>query len=719
MPLTQMPNGEYVDVPDDITPDALNRIKAQYSGNGPQSRKDRAAAGQPRKQQSDNDRIQKRADQYEKMGYGAGAENSIMKGLTFDVADKLGAGLMAGTAGVYNAIRKGDIGEIGRTYDDEIALHKELQRRYEERHPVAATTAEIGGALLNPVGTGAKGLQAAGRGAEAIAAATGGRVASGASRVGSALTKAGTRLENAGGVTQALAAGAVGGALNGAGNADSLMDAPGAALRGAAMGAATGGVLGTAGHLGKRAIETVVDALPQNAQRTAYNRIAQLLERGGTDANAVRNEIAATDAAGGDAMVQDILPSLRAQAAHISRKPNVTGSNELIERGDARIAERRGRFDTQVRETAGIPADQADALERAAAIKGQRTAEGQAGYEASGLMDRAIQPTPELQKYLREAPAEVQDALKGAYSSLNLRDQKLANYVGKDGIFTHIPTLRVFDSVSRQFNQRIGAAIRAGDNELAGGLSYQLDKMKEVLARANPHDAEYQAVLASQRDLFQKQRALEIGNNVLTRVVREPRKVLQELNNLPEHAIQDARIGIIDALMSTNNKADPVAFFNSISRNDAQKKVFEFAFGGRGNFGRFERWVQRETRAARADALTAPGRQSETSRIALAGDDGSENVGNILSNAMRGYAFGGTIGAASGVTRTLQNIASSTTRLTQEEIAKILLSKGENLSKGIGTAQAYTKARDAANRRRARLLGKAGQQPFTDQVGGD
>ena len=720
MPLTQMPNGEYVDVPDDITPDALKRIQAQYSKGG-QTRQERVAAGQPRKQPSDNERVQKRADQYEKMGYGAGAENSIMKGLTFGLADKLGAGVVAATGGVYNAIKKGDIGEIGRTYDDEIALHKELQRRYEERHPVASTAAEIGGAVINPIGTGARGLQAAGRGAEAIAAATGGRVASGASRVGKALTGAGTKLENAGAITQGIAAGTLGGALNGATSADSLSDVPGAALRGAGMGAVTGGALGGVAHVGKRGIEILADRSAQSAERTAYGRIADLLQSGGTDARKVAREIAVTDARGGDAMVQDVLPSLRAQAAAISRKPGVSGSNDLIERGEQRIQDRRGRFGEQVRTTAGIPENQADALARGDSIAAGRKAAGQRDYEDSGLLDRPIQPTPELQTYLRNAPEEVQSALRGAYSNLTLRDQKVADFVGPEGVFTHIPTLRTFDQVSRTFNDKIGQALRSGDRELAGGLSYQLDKMKGLLAKANPNDAEYQAALATQRDAFKQQKALEMGQQVLGQMNSGtgPRQILRQLRGLDEETAKEARIGIIDALINSDNKADPVAYYRTLTRNDNQRKVMEFAFGGRGNLGRFERWINREVRGTRADVLTAPGRQSESSRILMAGDDGSQDVGSVLSNAMRGYAFGGSIGAMSGVSRTLQNLASGTSRLTQEEIAKILLSKGENLVKGVEAAQAYRKARDASNRTRARLLGKAGQQPFTDQVGGD
>lgn len=704
--LEQMPNGEYVEVPDDITPEGLKRIQQQ---NMP-TRQQRVAQGQPRKQTSpEQQRTQQMADQYEKLGQGHGIQDQIMKGLTFGFMDEIGGGAMAATQGVYRAIRDGDVSQIGKTYREQRDLSRELDRRYEDRHPIASTVGEIGGAVINPIGTGARGLQAAAKGAEAV----------GLTRAAGALSKGGTRLAESGAIPQAVAAGALQGSLNAAGNADELSDVPGAAAQGAALGGVTGGVLGGATHLGARGIQILQDASPANAERTAYSRIAQLLDSGNTNARKVAREIAVTDARGGDAMVQDVLPSLRAQAGAISRKPTVSGSNDLIERGEQRIQDRRARFGNQVRETADIPAAGDDALARGDALAAGRKADGQAGYAEGGIMDTPINPTPALQTYLKDAPEEVQGAMRGAYREMLLRDQKPADFVGEDGIFTHIPNLRTFDYVKRSFDQQIGQALRSGDKSTAQGLSYQLDKLKGVLADANPNNAEYAALLKSQRDAFQKQNALEIGQNVLGRMTREPRLVLRDLKNLPDHAVDDARVGIIDALINADNKADPVAYFRSMMRNETQKKVMEFAFGGKGNLGRFERWVNREVRGTRADVLTAPGRQSETARFAMAADDGAENVGNVLSNAMRGYAFGGAVGAASGVVRTLGNIGTGTSRLAQEEIAKILLSKGENLVKGTEAAATYQKAREAGNRRRARIMGKAGQQIYTDQVGGE
>lgn len=703
MALRSMPNGEVVDVPDDITPEGLKAIQEQYK---PKAAPKQAATRVDARTQG----IQRKARALDaNSNFLEGFTRPAMKGLTFGFDDELTGAVTAATEGVYNAVKKGDISEIGKSYTDARDVDRERTRLVEARGGLGAGAAELVGAVANPLGTGARGV---------------GLLAKGATRVGlrgagGALAKGASALEGSGAVAQGLAAGAVQGGLNAAGQAEDLSDVPGALVNGAAIGGITGGALGAAGNAVKKGVNILTDAGAGQAENTAYMRIADLLDSGKTDARKVAREIAVTDARGGDAMVQDVLPSLRAQAAAISRKPSVSGSNELIERGEQRITDRRGRFGDQVRNAAEVPAIGDDALARADSLAAGRKADGQAGYAEGGIMDTPITPTPALQSYLKQAPEEVQGALRGAYREMALRDQKVGDYVGEDGLFTHIPNLRTFDYVKRSFNTQIGQAMRSGDKATAQGLSYQLDKLKGVLADANPNNAEYTALLKSQRDEFQKANALELGSKVLDRMSREPRLVLRDLKALEPHQIDDARVGIIDRLINADNKADPVAYYRSLTRNPAQREVMEFAFGGKGNLGRFDRWVNREVRGTRADVLTAPGRQSETSRIAMAGDDTSENVGSVLSNAMRGFAFGGTIGAASGITRTLGNIATGSGRMAQEEIAKILLSKGDNLVKGVEAAATYKARRQGNNRRLARMLAKPTAQAYTDPLGGN
>lgn len=708
--LIEMPNGEVVEVDDNITPDALKQLEAKYS----QTRTSLRKAPLTSEQKEVQSRVAMRNKNRESgvNAYLPGflkpdntVTTGVNKGLFANFADEIGAGASAALVGIPKAVMHGDVGEIGREYRVSRDTQREVERQAMERNPGTAVASEIAGAVLNPLGTGERVVAGAGQllgklGLERAAAGLGGTAA---------------KMAEARAIPQAIMAGGAQGALNAAGATENLSEVPGAIVNGAGVGALFGGALGGVTHLGAKGVQTVLDALPANASRTAYARIAQLLENGKMTPKQARDEIEMTDIMGGNALVQDLTPGLRAQAAAISRRPGVPASNDLIERGEQRIANRRERFGQTVRDETSLPVGQTDALARMDEIQGGRRAAGQADYAEGGAMDAPLQWSDDMAKFFRENP-DADNVVREAYKGAQRRGEDLGKMVmGEDGVIQGVPSMRVFDRMKRAYDDMIGGAMSAGRKSEAGDISASLNRLKGLIGEANP---QYKEILATQRDAFQKQTALELGQQVLSRIGKDPRVLHKELMALPEATQKEARIGIIDALINADRKADPVAVFRNISRNDAQKKILEFAFGGRGNLGRFERWVNREIRSTRADVLTAPGRQSETSRIAMAADDEAGGVTGVLSNAMRGYAFGGAVGAMSGVTRTLQNIATGTSKFAQEEIAKILLSKGDDLVKGIDATKAYQKARDTSNRRRARTMGKAGQQLFTDLVGG-
>lgn len=698
MPLVSMPNGEVVDVPDDISEEALNRIRSQYK----QTRQQARNQGKPRRQLSEEGReVQRRADFKEKhMWSDNAATRGADRGLLFNLNDEISGGVNAAVFGTIDAIRHGDISRIGRRYRITRDTERELDRRAKQRAPITSMASEITGALVNPLGTGQKILSGAGAAAKAV----------GAERAAAALGNASGRVEALGAVPRAILAGGNQGALNAAGASENLSDVPGAMVEGFGLGAFTGGTLGTGFHLGARGAQIIRDALPKNATRTAYARIAQLLESGGLTPKQALRDLQVTNARGGDAMVQDLTPGLRAQAAAVSRRPAVPSSNRLIERGEERIQGRRDRFGQEVRDAAEVPPAGSDAFARAEQLRLQRRGTGQRDYAEGGTMDAPIKWSDDLDRFFKESP-DADDLVRSAYTTAERFGQPIARAEGNQVI----PSMRAFDYLKREFDARIGMAMRAGNETLAAGMSNQLNRLKGILADANP---DYGRVLAAQRDMFQQENALAIGRDVIKRIGNNPRQVLADLNALPANAKTDARVGIIDALVNLDNKADPVAFFRTVSRNEPQRRVLEFAFGGKKEFRRFQRWVDREVRSTRADVLTAPGRQSETSRIAMADDEAHGGIGNVLTNAMRGYAFGGAVGLGSGVVRTLQNIASGTSRFAQEEIAKILLSKGDDgLVRGVEQVKRYKRSRDRSNQRRAELAGKAGQQIYTDELG--
>lgn len=734
--LVEMPNGEVIEVDDNISQAALNNISKQYSKPSNSIGVMQRTAPMTEEQSV----VQRRANAREKLndsginqylpGFlrpNSDTARGVNRGMLMNFGDELSGAGSALLFGVPKAIAHGDISEIGKEYRLARDTERELDRRSQDRSPIASTVGELTGAVINPVGRGRAAIDALGTAAGKV----------GLEKVAGALARTGERVGNAGPVATAILSGANQGALNAAGSADDLSGVPGALGQGAAVGGIAGGVLGGAVHLGARGLQTIYDATPEQASRAAYSRIAKLLDNANMTPQRAAREIAVTDARGGDAMVQDLSPGLRAKAANISRKPDIESSNALIERGEKRIDSRRARFGEQVRQNSGL--ENTDALERLDEITGARKAAGEEAYGEGGALDKPLQWSDDLDKFFRDSP-DADRLMRNAYTTAQrfgddigrietraeptVGTQQIDPATGKpigpakfDTEVTQqaIPSMRAFDYLKREYDGEIGQALKSGNRTLAAGLSNQLNRLKGIIGDANP---EYKSVLATQRTLFQQQAATEMGQSFLRRINKDPRVLLRELNNLPDEAKQDARIGIIDALINTDNKADPVSFFNSISRNNNQRKVLEFAFGGKGNLGRFQRWVNRELRAMRADVLTAPGRQSETSRIGMA-DDEIGGASNVMLSALRGFGFGGKTGAITNAMRAIENIATGTSKATQEEIAKILLSKGDNLVEGVQAAKAYQKAREASNKRRARLMAKLGQQVFSGQAGGE
>jgi hypothetical protein len=696
-----LPNGKIAEIDDAATPEVIAKIKA---ANPAPTRKERVASGAPRKAQPETE-VQKRVRE------GNSSANmftdglrSLTQGFTFNFADEIAGAGSAATRGVYNAIRKGNVGEIGREYTTERDAQRQLDTDAKERSPLTSIVSEIGGAVVNPIGAGAKGVQLLSRAARGA----------GMTRAATKAANVAARIEKSGNVAKGALAGANQGTLNAVGVAED--DVTGSALAGGVTGGVVGGVVGGAISRGSKLIQAYKSAKDGNAQNVAYQRIEKLLNDGGTTPEQAALDIARrTDARGGDAMVQDLTPGLRAQAASISRKPNVPSSNALIETGQARIDARPDRFGKQVRENAKILDAGDDAYSVGDILQGTRRAAGRTDYAKGGEMDGPLKWSNELDDFFKTAPENTNATVRKARDDMMERRENPDSYnmFNDDGTVTAVPSLRTLDYMKRRFDIDIGVALKVGDKARAQALSEELTSIKGLLGVANP---KYKEILATQRDLFQKQKALEDGMGVLKRVGSEPRVVLREIAMLPKHAQEEWRIGIIDAMINSNNKANPLNYFKSITRTPAQREVMEFAFGGKVNFANFQKWVNREVRSQRADLLTAPGRQSETSRVALA-EGGSEDD-NLLSNALRGYAFGGAIGAVSGGIRTIQNMATGTTPVVQEEIAKILLSKGDTLVKGIKQARDYSDGITKRIDKRALGAAKGSQQLFTDLAGG-
>jgi hypothetical protein len=555
------------------------------------------------------------------------------------------------------------------------------------------------GALANPVGTGSKALHA-------LRAPL--------------LAKLATKIDDAPAIVQASIAGMNQGALNSAGasEADNLNDLIAQTLTGAGTGAAAGAAFGTAAHGVRRASQILRDRAPESSKRVAYEHVDSMLKRAGITPEQAALKMDQARRAGNDAMVMDLSPGLQAQAGYLARQPNVPSSNKLIARGDDRINDRSELFEAEVRR--GIrPRSGQDADAAKAGIRTAQKAQGAATYDE--VLDKPFVWNDELETFVRTAPpatrATMRDAIKLVENervdpvSLGIKFDAEGNMA-----FDRVPSMRVFDYMKRAFDQNIGRALREGDRNLARVLSGELRTLKAGIAKSNP---EYKDVLARQHDFFQQTEAVDLGLSVVNRLRTEPKVVLRELRALPEDKVDLARTGIVEAIIGLrNNKADPVKFLRSAMRTPTQRKVLEFAFNGRGNLARFERWMNRELRATRSDSLTAPGRQSATHLFEEAGESLKENLGGIAMNAVRGFAFGGPAGMSAAGARSLHDLRMNPSTGAMDEIAKILMSRGIELPKQVEASQKFAQRRQKSNRKAAIAAAKTGQQLFTGYTGG-
>jgi hypothetical protein len=675
-------------IDDTATPEAIARARADFLAR---NKPTKPGTVNVKPLTAEEKEAKRRVDFGKKHGLGSsGLERMFTNGITSNFMDNIGSAVNAATFGTARAIKKGDVGEIGKEY--RISQLVEKARDKEAANGTGGTIAEIAGALANPIGTGSTALKAMTFSPRAV--------------------KIGKALDEAPAVVQGIAAGSLQGGLNALGASDGDL---GKAGQGFLAGGIGGGAMGGVASGVRRGVQILRDRAPEAAERVAHTRIGNMLDNSGKTPAQIEREMAVSKARGGDPMLMDMTPGLRAQAGALSRRPDVPTSNKMIERGEARILDRPAKYEQKLREHI-TPSTGTDAAAHTASVHGARKAHGDLDYKAA--LDGKFHWNDSLQKVIDDVP-EMQAAMRDGAKLASLYDQdigKLGMRVGPDGAVTldATPSMRVFDYAKRAMDAKIAAAYKSGDNALAGGLSNQLTKFKTLITDANP---QYAAALAKQRDYFQRAEATELGMSVVSRLKSEPKAVLAELRALDPTKYDDARTGIADAMIALRaQKQDPVAFFKGLARTPEQRKVLEFAFNGKGNLSRFERWLDRELRAKKADVLTAPGRQSETARFAAA-DDSLEGVGGVAEHGLRGFAFGGPAGASAAVMRKFSDLKNGMSPSALDAMAKALMGDGSGIAGKVTLARKYAKTRKKQNAKAAVRAAKAGQQPITNYAG--
>jgi hypothetical protein len=440
MPIVQTANGPVM-VDDNAPPEVIARIRSQNSKPAAGPRNAPAAPVRSQPVNADQAEIARRVAEQRKQNQGglfgetgAGIARKVFQGFTFNNMDEIDGALHA-------------LGKLPQGMDamrHEYRIARDTQRDIEGKQAggTSGTIAEIAGALANPIADGANLLKFGGKAVPILA-------------------KAATKLRSAPALVRAVAAGGNQGALNAvgsAGNSDDLLTKAG---QGYAVGGAMGGMFGGVTTGARRVMQILGDRGTDAAERVAYGRIGTMLDKGGIKPKQAQRELAVTNARGGDGMVQDLTPGLRAQAGAIARRPEVAGSNDLINRGEERLTSRNDRFDTELKRHVG----NADAAAHMDKLKATRQGQGNVDYQQA--LDGKFHWDQHLQDFVDKADPEVHAAFRDGARLASLHDQdigQLGMHIGADGkpVMHTTPSMRVFDYTKRAMDAKIGAGVQLG-----------------------------------------------------------------------------------------------------------------------------------------------------------------------------------------------------------------------------------------------------------------
>jgi hypothetical protein len=706
MPIINTPSGPIM-VDDGATPDVIQKIVAQHST--PAAVK--AAAPPPPRLSADQQEVQRRAAEQRK-GQGTGIFGNtganigrrVAQGFTFNLMDELNGGVHA-------------LGKIGQGTDamaHEYRIARDTQRQLdheaEQQTGIGGTIGEIAGALANPIADGANALKFAGKAVPLLG-------------------KVGSKIANAPALVKAALAGGNQGALNAVGSDESAKnvgDLVSRAGQGFTVGGLTGGVFGGAVTGARRGVQIMADRGEKAAERVASGRIGQMLGKAKMTPAQAEAEIAATNAAGGHAVLADMTPGLQAQAGALAKKPNVPGSNDMIKTSRERLANRNQRFEDEVQNRIKL-ANGNDAAAHIDNITATRKGQGNIDYQQA--LDGKFHWDQNLQNFLDKADPEMHDALRQGAKLASLHGQdvgQLGMHVLPDGTvrMQAAPSLRVFDYAKKAMDDKIGAAIKGNNPAYAGGLSNLLNTFKQHIMNAAP---DYAPALAKQRDMFQRADATASGLDFVKRLgssdpLKGPQSIIKELDNMrttnPAH-LEDVRTGMANAILGMSNKADPAQYIGRMSRNPQQRKVMEFIFGGPKELDDFTKWMNREHRTSDTDKLIAPGFQSATHLFKMGDESLGGDAADLATGAFRGFGFGGPTGMAGNVLARLEALKSNLSPHALDAMAKALMSDGKGLAGKVSDAQAFQVARKARNAKWATRVAKAAQQPVTDRTDGE
>jgi hypothetical protein len=709
MPLVRMPNGQYINFDDGTPPEVVEQYRRQHT-------KTASVRSAPKPISADEKEIRSRVDTKRRTQHtGDAAKEAITHGMFLNFDDNIVSGVEAGTRGLWNALKKRDIGEVGREYRISQEADRRHRQQLSDNSPISSTAGSIVGAVVNPIGaeTGVAKL------ANMIAPAFTKGVQ--ASKLGTSIAKIGNSSVGLG-----ARAGANQSALMAIGDGADLGEAADSGLMGGLFGGALSGVMRGGGKIR----QLIKDHKPEAGSRVAYDRIATMLQRAKDDTGAaftpksIAQAVKKDTGTGAAPIVADYSPEMQASLAYLARRPMSEAANEAAMATGARADDAAARYGSKVDSMFG---GKVDAHGAAKSVSAARKAKGADDYSPE-VMDKPFGPsTPTLDTLvqhptptLRRAMGNAADNVRGWRGADGKPLDPTAHGWDLDGqgelVLTRIPSFRTFDALKRSYDTMIGGAIKSGDRTTAKMLSEELTQIKTELTKVNP---QYGQTLAAQRDAFQRENALQLGETFL-RDMKKPRELLDKLKGKADEYVPDIQYGIADALIQMRNTSsrNPVSILRTMMRSPDQRKVMEFVFGGSKRLNEFDKFLRHELRSGTTDKMANAAKNSMTHTLKMQESALDGGVGeDIGRRSLTGLAFGGPLGLASGAWRGFQANKHMLSQSAQDELTRILMGRGDDIAKGVDASTKYAAARKAKSKRAAQVAGKVAGAIVSPQVG--
>lgn len=452
--------------------------------------------------------------------------------------------------------------EAKKRYDEAVKRERELNKTAEEQHPYASLAGEVGGAVVLPLGAGAG------------AATLPGRMAAGAG-------------------TGAVIGGAAG-AGEGQGAADSVSRGLVGAAAGGALGAAAPAVIEGAVRGARAVAQPIANAVRgvRNVDDEAARRIATALERDiQADPAAVNRltapEFAASIQSGGPATIMDIGGDTTRALARSAANTSPEGRGTLSRAIDDRFEGQADRVTGWLRRTFHFPdaGAQQEAIQQTAKnVNNVAYARATSDPRAQSMWDGTFEQltgSPDVQDAILKAVRTGKN--KAAAGGFRPESPFEMGHMGPkivDGVMVLrpnvTPTLRFWDAVKRNLDDKIGELTRAGSKNNASDLIELKNQLVSHLDAAVPSYAQARAGAAH---FFGAQDALEAGQNFVSRNMSsgEARRALSQMSPTERQLFQD---GFVSKFTDTLNQVgDRRSVLNKIADSPAAREKLRIALG--------------------------------------------------------------------------------------------------------------------------------------------